>query len=135
MELKKVSKLLYQLKITNQEMISKFEKETGFSITRYELMMFLQDHGQCSQTQLQAELHIDGAAVTRHLKTLEEKGYVTRERNKKNNREVFVQITPQAIFNLTKCEKKYDSIENQLRIQLSDIEIDQLLLLLTKLIK
>ena len=40
MNLREISKLFYQLKLANQETTSKFEKETGFSITRYELMMF-----------------------------------------------------------------------------------------------
>ena len=39
---------------------------------------------------------LDSAAVTRHLKLLEEKNLVKRERNKENNREVFVEITDKA---------------------------------------
>lgn len=58
MNLRKISKLFYQLKLANQEMTAKFEKETGFSITRYELMMFLKENGQCSQTILQKELKL-----------------------------------------------------------------------------
>ena len=41
MELTKISQLLYQLKIANQEMTTVFEKTTGFSLTRYELMRIL----------------------------------------------------------------------------------------------
>lgn len=76
MNLREISKLFYQLKLANQETTSIFEKETGFSITRYELMMFLKENGQCSQTVLQNELKIDSAAVTRHLKILEEKKWL-----------------------------------------------------------
>ena len=76
MNLREISKLFYQQKLPNQETTSKFEKETGFSITRYELMMFLKENGQCSQTVLQNELKIDSAAVTRHLKILEEKKWL-----------------------------------------------------------
>lgn len=39
-------------------------------------MMFLKENGQCSQTVLQNELKIDSAAVTRHLKILEEKKWL-----------------------------------------------------------
>ena len=46
MNLEKVSQLLYQLKIVNQEMTAKFEKSTGFSITRYQLMMILKCKGK-----------------------------------------------------------------------------------------
>ncbi len=36
-------------------------------------MMFLKENGKCSQSQIHLELKIDSAAITRHLKILEEK--------------------------------------------------------------
>ena len=35
MDLREISRLLYQIKLTNQEINTLFEKETGFSLTRY----------------------------------------------------------------------------------------------------
>ena len=139
MNLEKVSQLLYQLKIVNQEMTAKFEKSTGFSITRYQLMIILKCKGRCSQTQLQNELKIDSAAVTRHLKLLEEKNLVKRQRNKDNNREVFVEITDEAKADLERCAREHDNSvhesEQTLNIGLSDSEEEELLELLTKLVK
>lgn len=139
MNLEKVIQLLYQLKIVNQEMTAKFEKSTGFSITRYQLMMILKCKGRCSQTQLQNELKIDSAAVTRHLKLLEEKNLVKRQRNKDNNREVFVEITDEAKADLERCAREHDNSvhesEQTLNIGLSDSEEEELLELLTKLVK
>lgn len=139
MNLEKVSQLLYQLKIVNQEMTAKFEKSTGFSITRYQLMMILKCKGRFSQTQLQNELKIDSAAVTRHLKLLEEKNLVKRQRNKDNNREVFVEITDEAKADLERCAREHDNSvhesEQTLNIGLSDSEEEELLELLTKLVK
>ena len=139
MNLEKVSQLLYQLKIVNQEMTAKFEKSTGFSITRYQLMMILKCKGRCSQTQLQNELKIDSAAVTRHLKLLEEKNLVKRQRNKDNNREVFVEITDEAKADLERCAREHDNSvhesEQTLNIGLSDSEEEEHLELLTKLVK
>lgn len=132
MDLRQLSKLLYQLKLANQEMTTKFEQETGFSITRYELMMFLKEIGECSQTVLQNELKIDSAAITRHLKVLEEKKYVTRERNKQNNREILVKITNKALEDLKACEH---SSSNGVDVSLSEEEADLLLTLLMKLVK
>ena len=43
MQLREISRLLYQLKIANQELTTTFEKSTGFSLTRYELMMFIKE--------------------------------------------------------------------------------------------
>lgn len=135
MDLKKISRLLYQLKLANQEMTSLFEKETGISLTRYELMLFLKDHGPCCQIDLQNTLKIDSAAVTRHLKVLEEQGYVTRERNRENKREVFVQMTDLAQQAMKDCQEKVESLNPSFSIPLDEIEEEQLFSLLTKLIQ
>ena len=133
MNLREISRLLYQIKLTNQEINTLFEKETGFSLTRYEMLMFLKDKGTCSQNQIQTELKIDSAAITRHLKILEQKGYVIRERNPENNREVFVQLSDKAIKDLEACGKEHDQGKSSLSLSLSDEEAEQLSILLNKL--
>ena len=133
MNLREISRLLYQIKLTNQEINTLFEKETGFSLTRYEMLMFLKEKGICSQNQIQTELKIDSAAITRHLKILEQKGYVIRERNADNNREVFVQLSDKAIQDLEACGKEHDQEKSSLTLSLSDEEAEQLSELLNKL--
>ena len=134
MELRAISKLFYNLKISSQETTSFFEKETGFSLTRYEMMMFIKEKKICLQSEIQSELRIDRAAVTRHLKKLEEKNYVTRKRNSDNNREVFVQITEKAKSDLDKCARKHNALQEPLNTSLSDEEAKYLSFLLKKLI-
>ena len=133
MNLREISRLLYQIKLTNQEINTLFEKETGFSLTRYEMLMFLKEKGTCSQNQIQTELKIDSAAITRHLKILEQKGYVIRKRNAENNREVFVQLSDKAIQDLEACGKEHDQGKSSLSLSLSDEEAEQLSDLLNKL--
>lgn len=134
MNLRETSKLLYQLKLANQEMTTKFEAKTGFSITRYELMLVLMENAPCSQSLIQNELKIDSAAVTRHLKILEEKGYVIRERNQANNREISVNITEQAIKDLKSCEAEHQQ-HKKLNLSLTEDEEKILLQLLTKMVQ
>jgi len=133
MNLREISRLLYQIKLTNQEINTLFEKETGFSLTRYEMLMFLKEKGTCSQNQIQTELKIDGAAITRHLKILEQKGYVIRKRNIENNREIVVQLSEKAIQDLEACGKEHDQGKTHLSVSLSDEEAEQLSDLLNKL--
>lgn len=133
MNLREISRLLYQIKLTNQEINTLFEKETGFSLTRYEMLMFLKEKGMCSQNQIQTELRIDSAAITRHLKILEQKGYVIRNRNAENNREVFVQLTEKATQELEACGREHDQGKTPLSLSLSDEETEQLSILLNKL--
>lgn len=133
MDLRKISELLYKIKLTNQETNTLFEKETGFSLTRYEMLMFLKKKGICSQNQIQTELKIDRAAITRHLKILEQKGYVIRKRNAENNREIFVQLSDKAIQDLEACGKEHNQGKSSLSLSLSDEEAEQLSDLLNKL--
>ena len=130
MDLRKLSQLLYQIKIISQEGTALFEKKTGFSLTRYELLMFLSEHGECLQSQIQLEMKIDNAAISRHLKILEEKGYVIRKRNPENNREVFVLLSEKE---LAQCEKDHQNSNNSLCLSLSEKELIELTRLLDKL--
>ena len=121
MNLRELSGLLYRMKIVNQELTAIFEKETGFSLTRYQLLQFLNEQGRCTQNQVQNELKIDSAAVT-------------RERNKDNNREIFVSLTPKAQADLASCASKHASSEESLGINWTEKEEAQLLTLLMKLV-
>jgi DNA-binding MarR family transcriptional regulator len=58
-----------------------------------DLLTKLFEVDEISQTELQKEVNIDHAAVTRHLKQLEEKGMVTRRKNPADNRFTFVRLT------------------------------------------
>ncbi|MCT4784755.1 MarR family winged helix-turn-helix transcriptional regulator [Exiguobacterium aestuarii] len=132
MDLREISRLLYQIKLAEQNVASSFERETGFSLTRYEMLQVVKERGVCSQRVIKEEMKIDNAAITRHLKILEEKGYVVRERNAENHREMFVRVTEKAEQDLGHCER--DEQTNHLVLKaLSAEEIHQLSGLLQKL--
>lgn len=132
MDLREISRLLYQIKLAEQNVASSFERETGFSLTRYEMLQVVKERGVCSQRAIKEEMKIDNAAITRHLKILEEKGYVVRERNAENHREMFVRVTEKAEQDLRDCER--DEQANHLVLQaLSTEEIQHLSGLLQKL--
>ena len=85
--------LLYQLHLTDQAITQLFEQKLEISLTQYEILTFLLDNAPCSQVAVQEVLKIDPAALTRHFKLLEERSYVQRSRNPKNQREVLVSVT------------------------------------------
>ncbi|MEG0260424.1 MAG: MarR family transcriptional regulator [Lysinibacillus sp.] len=78
--------------LTNQ-ISPKFERCTGISASRYELLYQLYQTEEINQSTLQKAVNIDSAAITRHLKQLEANGMVTRRRNPTDNREIFVSLT------------------------------------------
>lgn len=132
MEVKEFGKLLYQLKITDQQLVNIFNSRFGISLTHYQLLMYLKNNSPSLQGVLPEVLKIDAAAVTRHLKTLENKGYVVRRKNEKNNREVFVEITADAKEKIEHCENTTD-LSSVIGEQFTQDDLENLVLLLAKL--
>lgn len=133
MSLEEISHVLYQIKVADQKIIQIFEENIGLSLTRYELLTILREKNPCSQNTLQSLLQIDQGAVTRHLKLLEAKGYVTRQRNPLNNREVVVTLTVKAEEKLLNCEREHTDMTSILSPVFEPEEMSQLLVLLNKL--
>ncbi|UII58231.1 MarR family transcriptional regulator (plasmid) [Cytobacillus spongiae] len=86
-------KIIVQLNDIYKQMSPKFERCTGISQSRLDLLHKLFEVDEISQTALQREVNIDSAAVTRHLKQLEGKGMVSRRKNPEDNRITFVRLT------------------------------------------
>ena len=86
-------KIVYRLYEISKQTSPKFERCTGISQSRLDLLNKLFEVEEMSQTDLQKEVKIDHAAVTRHLKQLEEKGLVIRRKNPADNRYTFVRLT------------------------------------------
>lgn len=126
MELREFSSLLHRVKNLENRLSKNFEKNTGFSLTRYEMMMFLKEHNSCLQVDIQSYLKIDQAAITRHLKILEKKGLVTRVRNAKNNREIFVSLTDAARKELANCQLSSEENNEFIRLTIARQDLEEL---------
>ncbi|GGE32897.1 MarR family winged helix-turn-helix transcriptional regulator [Streptococcus himalayensis] len=127
--------ILYQLHVTDQAVTQLFEKGLGISLTRYELLQVLLKEAPCNQIQVQNALKIDQAALTRHFKILEEKGYVSRTRNPKNQREILVDVTDFAKEQLITAPPSHHlAVKEQMEGVLSEEESITLQTLLDKLV-
>ncbi|WP_340021103.1 MarR family transcriptional regulator [Paenibacillus sp. FSL K6-1096] len=73
----------------------KFERCAGVTPTRFRLLHELYLADEISQISLQKLLNIDAAAVTRHLRGLEEGGMIARRNNPDDNRVTLVSLTVQ----------------------------------------
>lgn len=135
MKLKAFSNMLQKLRSVEQKLTKEFEKSTGFSLTRYEILIYLRDKGDSLQTEIADYLDIDPAAITRHLKILEEKDYVKRKRNKENGREVIVSLTDYAIAELAKCKEKQSKNQCELPVPFNHEEIEKLMDILKEIEK
>lgn len=86
-------KILYLLKGLSNQINPKFERCTGISSSRYELLYHLYQVEEVNQSTLQKAVNIDSAAITRHLKQLEADGMVTRSKIASDNRVTLVRLT------------------------------------------
>lgn len=106
MEVRDCIELLYNLKILDKKLIDLFEKKIGISLTRFQIIKYLHEVSFTTSKQLAQSLEIDAAAITRHLRILEQEGYVVKRRNELNNREVFIELSQKAFDEIVRCEKE-----------------------------
>ena len=131
MDIKDYVKLLHDLKILERKVANIFEKKIGISLTRFQIIKYLYEVEIATPKQIAQLLGIDAAAITRHIKILEEGGYVEKRRNEQNNREVFVVLTQYSKNKVDQCVKETD-IREFIGPEFTDEDFKQLVILLNK---
>lgn len=133
-ECSKEEELIFQRMFElNKKLTSKFERCTGISQSRLEILRELFLAEEITQRALQKKVNIDHAAVTRHLKQLEENGMVIRRKNPEDNRFTYVQLTDEGKRKVAAyCEEKQQFISNVLK-GFSEEESSKLLDILTRI--
>jgi DNA-binding MarR family transcriptional regulator len=86
--------LLPEITRTYYALVPAFERHMGVSRARWHILTVLLRDGEKSQSALVQSLNVDGAAVTRQVKQLEEEGLVTRRVAPHDNRFTLVTLTP-----------------------------------------
>ena len=72
-----------------------FLDELDLSYTQYITMMVMWEHKELRVKEVGRYLYLDSSTLTPLLKRLEAKGYVTRRRSEKDERDLIVTITPE----------------------------------------
>lgn len=116
-ECSKEEQLIFQRMFElNKKLMPKFERCTGISQSRLEILRELFYAEEITQRDLQKKVNIDHAAVTRHLKQLEENAMVLRRKNPEDNRFTYVQLTDEGKQKVAAyCEEKQRFISNVLK--------------------
>ena len=134
MDVREYVNLLHDLKVLERKIANIFEKKIGISLTRFQIIKYLYEVDVATPKQLSKILEIDAAAVTRHLKKLEEAEYIKKSRNKENNREIYVEITETSKNKIDSCVKDND-VRNIISENFTDDDLKNLTKLLDKLNK
>ncbi|MBY6037406.1 MarR family transcriptional regulator [Fictibacillus nanhaiensis] len=126
-------KIIYRLYEIHRKTAPKFESCTGISQSRLELLHELYEVDEISQRDLQKKVNIDHAAVTRHLKQLEDKGMVIRRKDTHDQRFTFVRLSDEGRLRMVQYkEEKQKFISNVLN-DFSENERHLLLDMLTRI--
>ncbi len=94
--LKLDNQICFPLYAASKEVIKKYRTyldKLGLTYTQYITMMVMWEHKRINVKDLGAELFLDSGTLTPLLKSLEQKGYIVRERDKGDERVLNVSIT------------------------------------------
>lgn len=125
--------ILHLLKGLNNQISPKFERCTGISASRYELLYQLYEADEINQSTLQKAVNIDSGAITRHLKQLEANGMVSRRRNPTDNREIFVRLTDEGRKQIVGYKKEKILFVNQMLHDFKSEELEALSNMLSRM--
>lgn len=94
--LKLENQLCFPLYACSKEIVKRYKPlldEMDLTYTQYITMMVLWEHKQMNVKELGSYLYLDSGTLTPVLKKLEQKGYLTRKRDEKDERVLNVAIT------------------------------------------
>ncbi len=115
--------LLPQITRTFYALVPAFERHMGVSRARWHMLTMLLRSGEKSQAELVQALQVDGAAVTRQVKQLEEEGLITRRAAPHDNRFTLVTLTPDGQRFIEERRGKREAFESRATEGLSAEEI------------
>ncbi|GGI12875.1 MarR family transcriptional regulator [Gottfriedia solisilvae] len=127
------SLILYKLHFLNKEINSKFSGCTGVSQTRLELLHQLYQVEELSQQELQKELDVDNAAITRHLKQLEASEMIIRRKKTSDNRVTLVQLTDYGRQKISSYQEEKDLFVASMLNEFSEEEMETIIGMLNRI--
>jgi DNA-binding MarR family transcriptional regulator len=105
-----------------------FEKhldELGLTRTAYSVLGAIHYDRKTTPAELASFIGIHGAAITRHLDRIEERGYVVRRRSTSDRRSIRLELTPEGVRAAQRGRRGSDATNERFRSGLSQTEIDQ----------
>jgi len=98
--LKIENQICFPLYATSKEIIRQYQpflSELDLTYTQYITMLVLWEYGDTNMKELGKHLFLNSGTLTPLVKKLEDKGYVKRKRNRKDERNLIIVLTPQGL--------------------------------------
>lgn len=116
-------KLLYRLHVLAKEMGQVFTAAVSTSCTKLEILHEVERRGELSQLELQQQLELDAAAVTRHLQQLKQQELIASRKPEQDKRVTLISLTDNGRAELLELEKKRRECLEQMTRDFSDEDI------------
>ncbi|MBQ5338823.1 MAG: MarR family transcriptional regulator, partial [Oscillospiraceae bacterium] len=97
-QIKLENQLCFPLYACSREVIKRYRPfldEIGLTYTQYVAMIVFWEEDSISVKELGRRLHLDSGTLTPVLKSLEQKGYITRRRSTEDERVLIAALTPE----------------------------------------
>jgi len=94
------NQLCFPLYLSSKEIIKKYTPildKLNLTYTQYIVMMYFWEFGSSNVKTIGKTLCLDSSTLTPLLKKLEEKGYITRKKNKKDERNLVLNLTEKGL--------------------------------------
>ncbi|MNW44314.1 HTH-type transcriptional regulator MhqR [compost metagenome] len=117
------SQLFYRMHLLCKEMNNAFEAQLKTSFTKVEILYHIDHRQELSQLELQHLLVLDGAAVTRHLRRLEEEGLILRSKKEQDKRVTYIRLTELGVQELQVLSEQRQAFQEKLLCKFTDEEI------------
>ncbi len=117
------SQLFYRMHLLCKEMNNAFEAQIKTSFTKVEILYHIDHRQELSQLELQHLLVLDGAAVTRHLRRLEEEGLILRSKKEQDKRVTYIRLTELGVQELQVLSEQRQAFQEKLLCKFTDEEI------------
>ena len=98
--LKIENQICFPLYATSKEIIRQYQpflSALDLTYTQYITMLVLWEYGDTNMKELGKHLFLNSGTLTPLVKKLEDKGYVRRKRNRKDERNLIIALTPQGL--------------------------------------
>uniref|UniRef100_UPI0040538725 MarR family winged helix-turn-helix transcriptional regulator n=1 Tax=Paenibacillus sp. FSL H8-0537 TaxID=2921399 RepID=UPI0040538725 len=115
--------LLYGLHILAKEMGQVFSSSVKTSCTKLEILCHIHRRTEMNQLELQTLLHVDAAAVTRHLRDLKEHQLIFSRKYENDKRNTLVALTPLGESELIELTRRKEIFLDKMTRDFSDKEV------------
>lgn len=98
--LKIENQICFPLYAASKEIVRHYQallSELDLTYTQYITMLVLWEYGDTNMKELGKHLFLDSGTLTPLIKKLEDKGYLRRKRNRKDERNLLITLTPEGV--------------------------------------